>query len=202
MLKRLRLIKQSLTVWVSRFAEKPYARTTLFIHSLADSSFFPITIDITFLPISIASPKRAFQFALWATLGSILGGILAYYIGMEFMASVGKAIVGFYGTQETWDELLLTFRGEYAEWTLIVASVTPLPFAVATIAAGVAQMDFTNFVLISIMGRAFRFFALALLIYLFGPAVQVFLDKYSRIIAIVFFVSFVAFILFLIFLNK
>ncbi len=202
MFRKLKLIKQRLTAWVSRFAEKPYARTTLFLHSLADSSFFPITIDITFLPISIASPKRAFQFALWATLGSIAGGILAYYIGMEFMASVGETIVGLYGSKETWDELLTTFRGEYAEWTLIVAAVTPLPFAVATIAAGVARMDFANFVLISVMGRAFRFFALALLVYLFGPAVQVFLDKYSRTIAIVFFVCLVTFILFLIFINK
>lgn len=202
MIKRLRLIKRKLTDWVSRFAEKPYARTTLFLHSLADSSFFPITIDITFLPISIASPKRAFQFAFWATLGSIIGGIIAYYIGMELMATLGERIVGLYGSEGTWDELVTTFRGDFAELTLIIASVTPLPFAVATIAAGVSQMDFTSFVIISILGRAFRFFALALLIYLFGPAVQVFLEKYSRIIAIIFFLSFIAFVLFLIFFNK
>lgn len=198
MLQKLRNLKHKLTNWVSMFAEKPYARTTLFLHSFADSSFFPITIDITFIPIAIASPKRAFQFALWATLGSILGGIFAYYIGMEFMASIGESIISLYGSENSWDSLVETFRGELAEWTLIIASVTPLPFAVATLAAGVSEMDFGNFIFICIMGRTFRFFALALLIYLFGPAVQVFLDKYSRVLAITFFVTFVLFILFLI----
>ncbi|PKL86949.1 MAG: cytochrome B [Ignavibacteriae bacterium HGW-Ignavibacteriae-1] len=197
MLKKLRSLKHRLVSWVSLFAEKPYARTTLFLHSFADSSFFPITIDITFIPIAIASPKRAFQFALWATLGSVLGGMFAYYLGMEFMSSIGQSIVTMYGSSDTWDSLLVTFRGDLAEWTLIIASVTPLPFAIATLAAGVAEMDLGNFILICILGRSFRFFALALLIYLFGPAVQVFLDKYSRVIAIVFFISLVLFFLFL-----
>ncbi|MBX3043577.1 MAG: DedA family protein [Candidatus Kapabacteria bacterium] len=198
MLRRLRIWKWRISSWLMRFAQKPYAKTTLFLHSFADSSFFPVTIDITLIPISIAAPKKAFIFALWATIGSVLGGIFAYYIGHEFMASFGKAIVALFDSEETWEIMLNTFRGEYAKWTLIVASLTPLPFALATMASGVADMDFTTFLLLSFVGRATRFFLLALLINYFGPAVQVFLNKYSRIIAVSFAIIFILFVVFLI----
>ncbi len=190
----MRLWKLRISQWMMKFANKPYAKTTILLHSFADSSFFPITIDLTFIPISIAAPKRSFIFAFWATLGSVLGGVFAYYIGHEFMSTIGQNIVESYGNENTWNDLLSTFKGDYAVWTLIVAALTPLPFALATMASGVAKMDFATFLIISILGRATRFSLLALLIYYFGPAVQVFLDKYSRIIAIVFFVSFAAFL--------
>jgi membrane protein YqaA with SNARE-associated domain len=197
MLQMMRRWKWQISQWMMRFANNPYAKTILVIHSFADSSFFPITIDLTFIPISIAAPKRSFIFAFWATLGSVLGGVFAYYIGHEFMSTIGRILVENFGNTNTWDELLITFRGDYAVWTLVVASLTPLPFALATMASGVVNMDFATFLIISILGRATRFSLLALLIYYFGPAVQVFLDKYSRLIAIVFFVTLLLFLIFL-----
>lgn len=200
MLLTMRLWKLRISQWMMKFANMPYAKTTILLHSFADSSFFPITIDLTFIPISIAAPKRAFIFAFWATLGSVLGGIFAYYIGHEFMSTIGKSIVESLGNENTWDKLLIAFKGDYALWTLIVAALTPLPFALATMASGVVRMDFATFLIISILGRATRFSLLALLIYYFGPAVQVFLDKYSRTIAIVFFIFLAVFLVLLLIL--
>lgn len=201
MLRYLRQWKWRISQWLMKFAHKPYAKTTILLHSFADSSFFPITIDLTLIPISIAAPRKSFVFAMWATIGSILGGILSYYIGNEFMASLGRNVVELFGASQTWDSTLETFRGEYALWTLVVAALTPLPFSLATMASGVAEMDFLVFLIISVLGRATRFSLLALLIFYFGPAVQVFLDKYSRLIAIVFFALSLIFGAFLAFLN-
>lgn len=198
MLSLIRLWKWRISMWILKFAQKPYAKTTIFIHSFADSSFFPITIDLSLIPISIAAPKKSFIFGFWATIGSTLGGLLAYYIGMEFMSTIGKNIVSIFDNADAWDKMIATFRGDYAIWTLVVASLTPLPFALATMASGVVEMDLTTFILVSFTGRAVRFLILSLLIYYFGTAVQVFLDKYSRILAIFFFSFTFLFILYLI----
>lgn len=197
----LRELKTRLIAWVQGFAEKPYAFATLFFHSLADSSFFPVTIDITFIPISLASPKKSYLFALWAILGSLLGAVLSYFIGMELMVTLGEQIVKMYNAEQTWLKMLETFRGEYAEWTLAVASLTPLPFSLATLASGVAEMDFTKFLAICIVGRTIRFLILAFLINKFGFAVQEFLDRYSKPLAITFFGAMVFFIIYLILIK-
>ncbi|MDX9790852.1 MAG: VTT domain-containing protein [Candidatus Kapaibacterium sp.] len=199
MLSLLRHWKRQISALLVRFAAKPYANTTLLIHSFADSSFLPISIDLTLIPISLSAPKRSFIFAFWSAIGSILGGIFAYFIGIKLMSTLGLSIVSLYGAEDSWNMTIETFRGEYAVWTLIVAALTPIPFALATMASGVVKMDFTTFLIISSVSRTIRFLVLALLIYYFGDAVQVFLDKYSRLIAIavtgitVFFTSFILF---------
>lgn len=175
-------------IWVEGFAEKPYARLTVFLHSFADSSFFPVSIDATLVPISVARPKRAFQFGLWSALGSVLGGIFAYYIGLELMELVGIKIIEFYNAEEQWNSLVHSFQGDIANTSLLIAALTPIPFAIATLAAGAMKMDFYSFLLIIIAGRLARFIILALLIYYLGPSVKHFIDKYYEMIAIIFFI--------------
>lgn len=178
--------KNHLYSWVEGFAEKPYARITVFLHSLADSSFFPVSIDVTFVPIAIARPKRAFQFAIWCTLGSLIGGVIAYFIGMELMSTIGVQIIDFYNAHNAWDDITKSLSGDVANVSLMLAALTPFPFAIATLGAGAVQMDFTAFILISLGTRFVRFTILALLIYYFGPAVKAFLDKYYERLVIIF----------------
>ena len=185
----IRRWKNRLHIWVEGFAERPNAKLTVFLHSLLDSSFFPISIDVTFVPISIARPKRAFQFAIWSTLGSIIGGIIAYFIGQELMSSVGLRIIDLYQAQDAWVEITNSLSGDVAGISLLIAGLTPFPFAIATLGAGAVNMDFCTFLLISFGSRFFRFIVLALLIYYFGPAVKFFLDKYYEKIVIGFFAT-------------
>jgi membrane protein YqaA with SNARE-associated domain len=198
MIKQLRKWKIVVSTWMLQFAQKPYAKTIIFFHSLADSSFFPITIDLTLIPISIAAPPKSFIFAFWATFGSVLGALLSYYIGHELMASIGESIVTLFKGEGTWEYLLNNFRGDLAIWTLIVAALTPLPFALATMACGVVEMELGTFILISVLGRMTRFLLLGLLIYYFGPAVQVFIDKYSKLLAMIFLILLSVFVIYLV----
>ncbi len=200
MLKFFSSQKKRIIASLLKFANNPYAKTTIFIHSIADSSILPISVDITFVPISIALPKKSFVFALWATIGSLIGGIISYFIGMELMSVLGQELINIISGPEVWDEMLTSFRGDLALWTLVVAAITPLPYSLACMASGVVELDFTTFVIISVAGRTFRFFLIAALVYLFGPAVQVFLDKYTRQLAIFFITAFIITISALIFL--
>jgi membrane protein DedA with SNARE-associated domain len=68
----------------------------------------------------------------------------------------------------------------------VAAAFTPIPYKVATIAAGATQMPFLPFLIASAAGRTARFFLVAGLIWKFGPAIKTAIDKYFDKLAIAF----------------
>ena len=71
-------------------------------------------------------------------------------------------------------------------WAILIAGFSPIPYKVFTIAAGVFKINFSVFVLTSLVSRSARFFIVGGLIYIFGPKIQGFIDKYFNILAVVF----------------
>lgn len=172
--------------WMESFATKPYAFQALFIISFIEASFFPLPPDILLLAIAISAPKMGFKAAFWCTIGSVLGGIGGYYIGMGLMETVGNRIVEFYHAQEMWQLIVAKYNSEVGIWFLAIASFTPVPYKVATIAAGAVNMEFFSFVGVSLIGRAARFLLVGGLIYYVGPKIKVYIDKYFDKLSIAF----------------
>ena len=73
-----------------------------------------------------------------------------------------------------------------------IAGFTPIPYKVFTIAAGVCKVNIWTFIIASAVSRSGRFFIVAGLVYLFGPKIKDFIDKYFNIISIVFVVLLIA----------
>ncbi len=171
--------------WVLHWAQTPYGVPALFILAFAESSFFPVPPDVLLIALAISIPRRAFYYALICAVGSVLGGMLGYLIGYQFMETVGNRIIEFYGVTGQW-----TYVGElykhYAAWAVGIAGFTPIPYKVFTIAGGAFQIDFLVFVLASAISRSARFFIVAALIYFFGPPIRAFIDKYFNTLAIAF----------------
>lgn len=190
--------KAGLKGWLEGFAETRYARLVVFLHSLVDSSIFPLTVDISLLAVSVARPKRSFQFAIWASLGSIIGGILAFYIGKEFMLTFGADLVEFLGYQDEWLKATESFQGKFAAYSVALAALTPVSFTLACLAAGAMDMNFVNFVLVIVIFRTVRFLIVAVLTYYLGEKVKIFFDNYYQMISIIFFILLAAIILLLI----
>ncbi|GAB5465065.1 MAG: YqaA family protein [Candidatus Kapaibacteriales bacterium] len=163
--------------WMESFAEKPSAMTSLFFLSLAESSFFPIPPDVLLLAIGVSQPQIALKAALWCTLGSVIGGVLGYYIGSALMDVIGKPIIAFYGADYAMENFN-NFYDDWGYWFLAVAAFTPIPYKVATIASGMMGMAIIPFVIISSLGRAARFFIVATLLYYKGPKIKDFIEKY------------------------
>ena len=69
-----------------------------------------------------------------------------------------------------------------------MAGMTPFPYKVITILSGIAQMNILEFFLSSIGSRGVRFFALAAIIWYFGPWIREFIEKYFAILTVLFFV--------------
>jgi len=75
---------------------------------------------------------------------------------------------------------------------VFLAGLTPIPYKVFTLAAGVFGIDFWIFLLASALSRGLRFFAVSALIYRFGPPIARFIDRYFDILAVAFAVLLVA----------
>lgn len=172
--------------WVLRWANRPHALLALFLLAVAESSFFPIPPDVLLIAMALAAPGRSFRYAGLCTVGSVLGGVIGYGIGLVLIDSIGMPILTFYGATDKYEYIRVLYD-RYDAWAVGIAGFTPIPYKVFTIAAGAFKINFWVFVLASIAGRAGRFFLVAALIYRFGPSIKGFIDRYFNILTIVFF---------------
>jgi len=176
--------------WVIHWAETPYASWALFLLSFAEASFFPIPPDVLLIALAVAKPPKAFKYAFICSVGSLLGGCLGYLIGYGFMAGVGQKIVDLYGFSDKVAQIQHLYQ-RYDAWAVGIAGFTPIPYKVFTIAAGMFKINFTVFVLASLVSRSARFFLVGGLIFKFGPNIQSAIDRYFDKLALAFVVLFV-----------
>jgi membrane protein YqaA with SNARE-associated domain len=167
--------------------QTPYGLWALFLISLAESSFFPIPPDVFLIALCIASPKRSFYFATICAAGSVLGGALGYGLGLGFMDTVGIRILEWYGLMDKYATVQNLYR-QYDAWAVGAAAFTPLPYKLFTITAGAFKINFSTFMLVSLLARSARFFLVSAFIYKFGAPVRVFIERYFNLLATLFFI--------------
>jgi membrane protein YqaA with SNARE-associated domain len=165
-------------------AAKPGALWTLFGIAFVEASVFPLPPDIMLIPLAALRRERAFLAAAVCTLGSVMGGVLGYAIGHGFMDVVGWRIVQLYNAQVAWQQVVELYRGEFGAWFLLAAAFTPIPYKVATIAAGATAMPLVPFVGLSLLGRGARFFLIAALLWAFGPVIRRGIERYFDYLAL------------------
>lgn len=162
--------------WTLEKARSPASEKWLGAIAFAESSFFPIPIDIMLIPMMVADRLKAWRLASITTVMSVLGAIFGYVIGALFYETVGQNIIEFYGYQDNFITLQSWFKN-YGVLVLLVAGFTPIPFKVVTITSGVVSMNPLVFVLASIPSRGARFYLLALLIWKFGDPIRNFIER-------------------------
>lgn len=127
--------------------------------SFAEASFFPIPPDVMLMPMSLAQPKKAYRYALIATLFSLLGGLLGYLIGYGLFDVVWPLIEKMHYVDQY--HKIESFFKEYGVWIVFIAGFSPIPYKLFTIAAGATSMALLPFVVASFLGRGGRFFLVA-----------------------------------------
>lgn len=171
--------------WTLSLAAGRHAPSALAAVSFAESSFFPIPPDVVLIPMAVAKRDSAWLYALIATIASVLGGLLGYFIGAALFEPVARPILEFYHYGDRFD----AFQQAFAEWGMLivlVAGFTPFPYKVITIAAGLAALNLPIFILASIISRGGRFFLVATLLYFFGPPVKAFIEKRLGLMTLLF----------------
>ncbi len=173
--------------WTIHWAETPYAVWALLFLAFAEASFFPIPPDVLLIAMALGAPRKALRYAAVCTIGSVAGGLLGYTIGMCFFESVGRPVLTFYGLTD-WFTKLECWFGRYGFPAIFVAALTPIPYKVFTIWAGVCHQSIPISVLVgaSVVGRGLRFFALGLLFKFWGARIKRFVDRYFNVLTVVF----------------
>ena len=161
--------------WVFSLARSRHATPALAVVSFAESSVFPVPPDVMLCPMILARPDRAYFYAAVCTVASVLGGILGYCIGY-YLTDVGMALLRLLGHSEGLEE----FQSWFDRWGLaviLIKGLTPVPYKLVTIAAGLAQFSFPAFVAASVVTRGGRFFLEAWILRRWGPAMLEMVEK-------------------------
>jgi membrane protein YqaA with SNARE-associated domain len=159
----------------------------LAVLALLESSVFPIPPDPLLIALCLGAAGRALRFAAVATSASVLGGILGYGIGAMVWVSVSGLFFEY--VPGVTPEAFATVQGLYNRWdfwAVFVAGLTPIPYKVFTISAGVFAINFPVFVLASALSRGLRFFVVAGLIHRYGESIRTFIDRYFNLLTWVF----------------
>ena len=193
---------RSLYDWVIHWGKSRHGQTALFFLSLAEASFFPIPPDPLLIALTMGDHKRWLRFAVICSCGSVLGGMLGYWIGYAAFEVIGAKILSLIASisGSDQDQMLEVARYWFNEkqvagmnlgaWAVGIAGFTPIPYKVFTIAAGFFEMNFFVFVIASAISRSARFFLvggiIGMLYEKYGERITDFIDKYFNLLAVAF----------------
>lgn len=171
--------------WVLSWAESPWGLPALFILAFAEASFFPVPPDVLLIALVLGNRNLALRAALLCLLGSLMGGLLGYWIGYASWDIIGEPLVQFYHGEAVMEKVRI-WADLYGFWGVFLAALTPIPYKVFTISAGLFHFPLLEFVVASILGRGLRFGAVALMIRFFGEPVTTFIDRWFNWLALAF----------------
>jgi len=158
------------------WAAHPHAERYLIAVSVCESIFFPMPTAFMVAPMAVARPSKAVRIASIATVMSVLGGIVGYYLGYFAITAIEPLIhdVGY------WDKYMVAqhWFNEWGFWAVVVAGFSPIPFKLFTLSAGGLAMPILPFILAAFIGRASHFFLVSLLMAWAGPRLEPVVRKY------------------------
>lgn len=172
-------IVEELLQW-SKDVFLPLGETGLFLVAFVESSVLPIPPDILLIPLVLLNPSLGLYYASISTIGSVLGGIAGYYIGLKG----GRPIAIRLFSENKLGRVEGYFE-RYGAWAVLIAGFSPIPYKIFTIASGIVRLDIKRFIIASAIGRASRFFAEAVVIMLWGEQILNLLVTEFEIITLV-----------------
>lgn len=173
-----------------RMGKKVYSRHADLVLGLlffAEAIFF-LPVDPVLIMYCLERRSKALYFAAIATLSSVLGGIVGYYIGATLWYYVGEQIlqspmISYFLSRETFEYLSMQYH-RYAGWAILLAAFTPIPYKAATLTAGFCNLALLPFIVASFIGRGARFFLYGTLISIWGVQIKQYIDRYFNLLVL------------------
>lgn len=165
---------------LSTWSEKPYGEHILFWFALAESCVIPLPADPLLLALCTGAPQRSLRFALICGVGSVLGGVLGYAIGYYAFDSIGSLILNAYDPDLKIFHQVESIYQHWGFWGVLMAAITPIPYKIFTLASGVFDFHFGQFILASVIGRNARFLLVGGLMAFGGERVQTWAESSSN----------------------
>lgn len=149
----------------------------LFLIALLDSSVLslPEIADLLVIWMVVQHKERLILYASAATLGSVAGCLVLYYIARKG----GEAVVRTRFRSATVDRTLAAFQ-RYGLLAVLIPAILPppVPFKLFVLLAGVANVGVVQFTMAVAIGRGIRYFAEAVLALWYGEQAIAFLHAH------------------------
>ena len=156
----------------------------LFVVAFLDSSFLslPEINDLLLVLMVTQQKSRMVLYALSATLGSIAGCLILYYIGRRG----GDALVRKRFASNRVDQTLHAIR-RYGIMSVLIPSLLPppAPFKIFVLLAGVAGISAPRFVVAIAIGRGLRYFGEGVLAVRYGDRTLAYMEANARTVTLV-----------------
>ena len=163
--------------WTMQLANNPRAIWLLGFVSFIEAIFFPIPPDVLLIPMILANIKRAWLYAFVTTITSVVGGLVGYAIGYLAYEQIAEPLLLSLGKQAAMS-LFSSSINENGFLIVLTAGISPIPFKVVSVMSGFTQMPIFVFLLSALLGRATRFFIVAMLLKYYGEELKSFIETY------------------------
>ena len=150
----------------------------VFFLTICESIFLFVPPEVFMTPPIIANKKRAIPITVAASLGSIVGGAIAYMIGMWLYDSVGVWLIETFSNPELIESTIKPMFSKYGIMIIVLTAVTPIPYKLLAIWLGFIGYPLWLFLAISAIFRTGRFAIIATLLYFFQERANTIVKKY------------------------
>lgn len=169
-------------VWLRRaeaFSNSGSGLALLALIAFADSSVLPVLPDLLLVPMLLRRPERSLLLTGVCVVASSVGALVGYGVGHFAWATLGQTLVEMYGQADKFQRYQ-TLVEDWGAWIIIAKSFTPIPFKFIAIAAGVASMNFSTFIIATLIGRTLHFAIVTVLVAFWGRQLLQLIEKYER----------------------
>ena len=169
---------------IRAFSNTRFAMPFVFFIGYIEAIIFPIPQEVFMVPMMLSEKAKVFRIVFFSILGSIIGGLTAYYLGLLFFDSLVMPIINFYNYSESF----LYFKNQINEYGFIyvfIGGFTPLPFKIITLSSGALNIPILNFLLAAILSRSIRFYMIGFLTYKYGNNVINIIDRKLNLITFI-----------------
>ncbi len=118
------------------------------VMAFLDASVFPFSVQALLVGVALAYPQWAWGLVAAYTIASALGSCVGYGLGRYGLAA--PLVRRF--PPEKWEQAETTMR-RYGPFIVATGGVTPIPFPLFTIAAGILRMSLPTLLLAVLIGR-------------------------------------------------
>jgi len=149
---------------MQRWADAGWSGSVVFTWGLLQGCVFPGLVDLFFLPLAIARPARAYRLALIASVATLIGSVLLYYVGAHALSLLQGPIARMLGMTAAHLDETRTTLAHYGAWAIFASTMSPLSTKLTSIASGAIGVPFLQFSGAMFAGRLLRSFVFAWLI--------------------------------------
>lgn len=167
-----------------RIAGHRWAEGIVFLMELIGCTIFPLPNALIIVALVTAAPRKWLRFALGATAGDLVGGVVLYAASRLFFQSFGMQLISFYQLTEKWASVVEWFQTGWGIAFIFLACITTGLFRVAGLAAGFTAMNPLLFLTVLILSRGTRWTAECAAIKYLGDRVRTWPKHYYKYAAV------------------